>query len=166
MSAVRAPRAVKHIKFSVPKELALRLLSQLKERRETRAAIPQPAPATAPTPERKGLKRRSYSITPLIAAPEHRAVHTSLFLPARARQLWREAALELSIRVQLTEAPLRPPWPLLLARDEADRQHRRKTWCETVERYALDPEAEVRVTFAGHSALAAYLQAPPQQAIA
>jgi hypothetical protein len=145
-------RAVKHIKFSVPLEPALWLRQQLRERR----AEAEQRPVSKPAPKRR--KRRLFEVAPVAGECGPYAVRTSLFLPARARQLWREAARELTVRVTLWEPAPRQPHPLLLALNEADRQHRRKTWRDNVERYALAPEAVVKVVFAGGRALLPHLQ--------
>lgn len=162
------PLAGKHIKFSVPREPALQLKQQLQGVREAerKSTGTVPLPVQRKPVQRKPARRPTFEHTPLDGESGPRAVHIPLFLPARARHLWREAALELTIRVTVTEVPLRSSWPLLLAKNVADRQHRRKTWTENVQRYAIDPEVEVGITFAGRSTLATYLQSTPQRATA
>lgn len=150
----------KHIKFSVPAAEAHPLKQLLSDRR----AQPVRPPASSEPPRRS--KRPPFDLTPVSGTPGPLAVHSSVFLPARARNLWREAALELSVRVTLTLPPPRPPRPLLLAIDDASRQHRRKTWTHNVERYALDLDTDVQITFAGPTTLRSILGRPPLQATA
>lgn len=94
------------------------------------------------------------------------AVHTSLFLPAVARRRWREEARSLTVRVLLTESAQIQPQPVLLAVDEADRQHRRKTWKQHVDYYALKEGVHVVMDMTGSSYVRGLLQPSPQQAAA
>ena len=82
----------------------------------------------------------------------------SLFLPAAARHVFDDLVCDLAtyVTVDLPEDPI--PFPALLARSAGDRQHRRLTWTQHRERYALPDGAEVDITFAGGGRLAALLR--------
>ncbi len=84
----------------------------------------------------------------------------SLFLPAAARHVFDDIVHDLAtcVTVELPEDPI--PFPALLARSAADRQHRRLTWAQHRERYALPAGAEVDITFAGGACLTALLRPP------
>ena len=118
------PRAHKHAEVSVPTELAEKLRRRLKNVR---------APGKAPAVE----------------SPGPRAVQHALFLPAAARRLWSDLFLDASLRVEVETVKADRPRPKLVAEDDADRQHRRKTWAQNVARYALSPDTAVSVEAAG-----------------
>lgn len=82
-----------------------------------------------------------------VVAPGPLEVHSSLFLPGRARQVFRErfAGGQLQIEVEAEEVP----GPLLLAEDIADRQRRRKSWAQHRARYALPDNASIHITVSG-----------------
>jgi len=69
-------------------------------------------------------------------APERYQVLPSLFLPAKARQLFHELICKVTFHIVVTLPP-KPQRLHLLAEDVADRQRRRKTWKQNQERYAL-----------------------------
>jgi len=54
--------------------------------------------------------------------------------------------------------PPAPPRPVLIARSVADKQHRRKTWRQHCERYALEPGTRVSIELAAGDALRSLLQ--------
>jgi len=85
---------------------------------------------------------------------------TSLFLPAAARRVFDDLVHDLAtyVNVVLPDDPI--PFPALLARSAGDRQHRRLTWTQHRERYALPDGAEVDITFAGGGNLVALLRGP------
>jgi hypothetical protein len=95
---------------------------------------------------------RAFTIVPLTPPAALFAVMPSLFLPAAARSLLYAATrgLTMTIRVGL---PPPPPWPVLIARSIADKQHRRSTWQQHYDRHALCPEARVMVEIASVGAL-------------
>jgi hypothetical protein len=142
------PRVGKHIKFGVPGPTAERLHQQLAALRQAQAV------------QRRGLSPRPTLVGGSGGPLGPSAVHISLFLPARARQLWREAAERLTVRVGLGPPPAAPCLPVLLAQGEAQRQHRRRRWADHVQRYALDPATEVQITFAGDGSLWDLLRGP------
>jgi len=123
----------KHAEFAVPSCLASRL-------RERLAHVRSPPDVPA-------------AIDPIEAEPGSHAVQDSLFLPAMARQVFaaRFAQATLYVEVDLPEA--KPPKPRLVALDAAERQHRRKTWTQNLQRYALPEGATVRMTVAGSDSL-------------
>ena len=88
----------------------------------------------------------------------------SLFLPAAARNAFDDLVHDLAttVTVELPEDPI--PFPTLLARSAADRQHRRLTWTQHRERYALPDGAEVDITFAGGGRLVALLRGAGRRA--
>jgi uncharacterized lipoprotein YbaY len=87
----------------------------------------------------------------------------SLFLRAVARSIMRAAASGLLVAVTVAAPPLRL-MPVLLAESVAHKQHRRKTWKQNFERYALHPDATVSVELAGSEALRRRLSAPHTEA--
>ena len=89
------------------------------------------------------------AIAPVTDSPGPRAVFDSLFLPAAARHAYQERFLGASLRIEVKLPPPEPPGPQLLAVDVADRQRRRKTWQENVDRYALPEGASVHVDVEG-----------------
>jgi len=82
----------------------------------------------------------------------------SLFLPAAARHVFDDLVHDLAtyVTVDLPDDPI--PFPALLARAAGDRQHRRLTWTQHRERYALPDGAELDITFAGGERLVALLR--------
>ena len=127
----------KHAEFAVPSCPA----SRLRERLAHVRSLPDVPAAIKPTE----------------AEPGPHSVQDSLFLPATARQVFaaRFAQATLHVEVDLPEA--QPPKPRLVALDAADRQQRRKTWTQNLQRYALPEETRVRVAVAGSDALRAML---------
>ncbi len=106
------------------------------------------------------------SIEPLGTDPGPYTVADSLFLPASARQIFAEAFLGATIRVDVELPPPGEPRPRLIAVDIGDRQRRRKTWTQNVERYALPDEAKVRVEVAGSATLRQMLGEHPSTRMA
>lgn len=123
--------APKHAEFSIPTKVADDLRARLVRLRG----------------------RGGPTITPITDSPGPRAVHDSLFLPAVARQLYRERFAGASMRIEVELPPPEKPRPRLLADDVADRQRRRKTWAQNVERYALPEGARVHVEVEGSEVL-------------
>jgi len=91
----------------------------------------------------------------------------SLFLPAAARHLFDTQIRDLTTYIRLTLPPAPIPHPALLARSEADRQHRRLTWTQHRHRYILPDGADVDITFAGARQLVRLLrnEGPAGQAV-
>jgi hypothetical protein len=116
------PRAAKHAEFSVPTPLAEAL-------RERLALV-----RSATTPR----------LEPVDALPGKRAILHSLFLPARARQAFGSVSLRATVHIRVG-LPADEPVLRLVARDEADRQRRRRTWADNVARHALPDGAKVHV---------------------
>jgi hypothetical protein len=139
------PRPTKHTEVSIPNALANRLRTMLAEHRRTKGSfVPRTIrprkPTAVPLP---GL----FQITPIeltkvIPAMQWR-VATSLFLPAAARQLWRKEATRLIASVTIVEPAPPQPTSELIAASVAERQHRRKTWKQNLERHALSPDTRV-----------------------
>lgn len=117
--------ASKHAEFAIPTEIAERLRARLKRVR------------------RKGDPPRT-RIAPVPGEPGPRSVHDALFLPGRARQLFRSTfrAATLHVEVQLPPPRLGPH---LVAIDVGHRQRRRKTWQQNLARYELPEEAGVHI---------------------
>ena len=124
--------ASKQAEFSVPTEIAAKL-------RERLAAV-------------RGRSGERPTIEPIIEPAGPLSVTDSLFLPAEARHLFTRTFLAATLRV---EVALPPPEPRLrlVADDVGDRQRRRKTWRQNVDRYALPPGARVQVDLSGSLAL-------------
>lgn len=130
----KAAGASKHAEVTVPTKLALRLrqrLAAVRVRRERPSAVPR--------------------------GP--RAVQPSLFLPSAARRAFTDTLLNATVSVTLERAR-RPPRPRLIAASVAQRQCRRQTWTQTVERYALPPHTRVELEVAATPALQALFGDP------
>jgi hypothetical protein len=127
------PLAVKHAEFSVPTSIAGRLRDRLEHVR--------------------GQRKRAAAIAPIHAEAGPAEVMDSLLLPAAARQGYRAAFRGATLRVVVEHGPRAPLWPRLVARDVGDRQRRRKTWRQNVERYALPEGSKVSVEVAGSAVL-------------
>ena len=125
--------AVKHTEFAVPTPLATQLRERLAHVR---------APREAPSP-----------IEAIETPPGPHAVELPLLLPAAARKLFasRFSQATLSVAVELPDDER--PRLRLVAADAADRQRRRKTWKQNLERYALPHKARIHVVVAGSDAL-------------
>jgi len=149
-------RSAKHIELSVPTSVAARLRELLRARRRTRQECKPHPPQKRP--------RTSFPLSPLTPALALLTVLPSLFLPAVARSILRTAASALVVSVTVTAAPLRPR-PVLLAESVAHKQHRRKTWKQNLERYALDHDTAVSVELAGSEALRRLLSACHTEAV-
>lgn len=112
-----------------------------------------------PTPPRVSFAVRQLAPEP-VSGPH--AIVDPLLLPAAARRVFYRATrhMDVAITVDLPEAPL--PHPRLLALSKADRQHRRCTWDQHRDRYALPDGAQVAVRLDGGSALARIIGEPPK----
>ncbi len=133
-------KACKHVEFSVPTPTA----DSLRERLEEVRSQPKKEP----------------TITPINVAPGWLESLDSLLLPAAARQGYRAAFIGATLHVVVQRGPDPPPWPRLVAIDKADRQRRRKTWKQNVDRYALPPGSKVLVQVAGSPTLRRILGEP------
>jgi hypothetical protein len=131
------PQSPKHAEFAVTTPIAIRL-------RERLALIRGPAAGRA-------------VFEPIDGQAGTHAVMDSLFLPARARQAFRASFDGATLRIEVELPPPAPPQPHLVAVDVADRQRRRRTWAQNVDRYALPDGARVRVNVAGSDKLRAML---------
>jgi len=121
-----------------------------------------PTPLAAPLRQRLTLVRGPATtiITPIAAQPGPFTVQASLFLPAVARALAADLLTDATFHVEVEMPPHRAPRPLLVAVDDADRQRRRKTWQDNVDRYALPDGARVDVQVAARPKLRALLGQP------
>jgi len=116
--------ASKHIEIYLDADIAERLRSRLAQVR------------VKPIPP---------SITPIEAKPGPYQVADALFLPARARQLFTSAMSSATIHIVVHREPMSLPQPYLVAVDVADRQRRRKTWDQNVDRYAMADGDKVQI---------------------
>jgi len=82
----------------------------------------------------------------------------SLFLPADARHVFDDLVQDLASYVTITVPSAPIPHPALLALSAADRQHRRLTWTQHRERYALPDGADIDITLAGGGRLVPLLR--------
>lgn len=129
---------------------------QLLRRKQTSLACAQRS--TPSRPGRPPAAGPAFPIQPIDAKPGPYASSGPRFLPARARRRLADAAAELVVSVRL-ELPPDPPAPHpLLARSEAERQHRRLTWAARLRRNALPDGAQIEVRLAGGEAVRALLQ--------
>jgi len=125
----------KHVEFSVPTSVAEPLRTRL-------AAVRRP--------------NRGMSIGPVDGVDGRsgpHAVDQSLFLPAAARQLFRDLFAGATLRVVVDSTAILPPRTHLVAVDAADRQRRRKTWKQNADRYALPDETVAHITVEGAQSL-------------
>jgi len=122
------PQACKHVEISIPTPVAERLRQRLSLVRQ------QPLPRP---------------IEPVRDKPGPRAVLDTLFLPAEARHAFAEVFHGATLRVHVDIPSQRPRQPRLLAVDVADRQRRRKTWEQNVERNEMPHDTSVHVEVAG-----------------
>ena len=131
---LRSPRklASKHAEFAAPSAVGIRI-------RERLTLV-------------RGHSQSPKAVRPVDRRPGPCAVAESLFLPARARQAFAASFLGATLRIEV-ELPEPKKVLHLVALDVADRQRRRKTWEQNVERYALPKEAVVRVDVAGSTTL-------------
>ncbi len=123
------PLACKHFEVSVPIELSASLRSRLSSVRR---------------PDGSGSW-----LVPVDGCSGGLEVAPSLFLPREARRLSESRVSGGSLRLRVEEAPPPRPRPRLLAVDVADRQRRRKTWADNVDRYALPPGTRLHVEVSG-----------------
>lgn len=124
---------VKHIELSVSTPVAVRLRARLELVRK-----------------RKNHKRMC---EPVVIAAGPLSVEDALFRPATARQIFCEVFQRATVHIQVRLPADEPPRPRLVYKDVADRQRRRKTWAENLERNALPKGADVKVDIAGSEAL-------------
>jgi hypothetical protein len=149
------------INFTIDAPEATRLEGLLKALPRQGRMRPRPVPTARPaTPQRKwkGLPIRQPAVE---EKPGPLAPAVSLFLPAAARRVFTQAAVNLTTHVQVEIPPPRPRHPALVAPTEAARRHSRLTWTEHVERYSLPDSARVVVTYAGPHVLAAVIGGDP-----
>lgn len=145
--------------FSVPVTLAQRLAAMLPDvqfaRRKQQSAR---ALATPPLPGRppRQIFRAPLPVdgTTRDTPPGLHAVSHAQFLPAAARQAFRRAFDHVDFQVDLRRA-VEPPKHHLLATSPARRQHRRATWAQRLQWYALPAGSDVRVTIQGGASLSA-----------
>jgi hypothetical protein len=131
--------ASKHSEITVPTDIAEQLRERLALTRD---------PSAAPTVP-----------TPINAGPS--AMQSSLFLPAAARHEFAAVFLGATLHIKVVLPPDDETRPRLVAANDADRQRRRKTWAQNVDRYALPDDARVIVNVAGSAALHAMFGATP-----
>lgn len=124
-------------------------LAPLQRLRRRALSLAHLAAASEPPPTRRVPPADKYGIQPDDSTPGPRKVIGPRILPARARQLFRDAACTLRVSVHVTLAPPPPPRPTLLARDDADRAHQRASWADRVARYGLPKGSVVRVDVEG-----------------
>jgi len=151
------PRASRHMEVCVPTPIASLLCDLLKTQRTARRQARRTSQTVRRTPPAP-RPRPSFPIAALPPSFPLLAVLPALFLPAVARQLLRAAASTLTVAIAVLAPPPTPPRPVLIARSVADKQHRRKTWRQHCERYALEPGTRVSIELAAGDALRSLLQ--------
>ncbi len=124
------PAASKHLELSIPTAVAEALRARLAQLRRR--------------PKRQVIE-------PIAATPGPRAVQSSLFLPARARQAFRALFDRVSLHVHVELEPAPRPHLTLVANDDADRQRRRRSWDQNLARHALPHDARLHIRVAGAS---------------
>ena len=112
-----------------------------------------PTPVADPLRRRlelvRGTRHRPRTIEIIRSKPGRSAVTDALFLPATARHTFTDAFRGATLRVHVKMPPPDEQRPRLVAVDVADRQRRRKTWNQNVDRYRAPAGTEVRVEVAG-----------------
>lgn len=131
------PTAAKHAEYSIPSETANKLRGRL-------------ALVRAPNAD-------NTLIEPIDTRPGPHSVADALFLPARARQTFAAVFRGATLHIEVTLPEREHTQPKLVAVDAADRQRRRKTWEQNVDRHALPDETVIRMDVAGEPALRALL---------
>ena len=126
------PEASKHVEIPIPTPIAEKLRDRLARVRK---------PSSPPT------------IEPIRDDPGPSAVLDTLFLPAAARHVFEEVFHRATLRVHVDVPPQNRQRPRLVALDVADRQRRRKTWAQNVQRNELPRDARVKVEVAGSRSL-------------
>ena len=140
------PLASKHVEIPIPTPVAERLRDRL-------ALIRKPSGPPA--------------IEPIRDKPGPCAVLDTLFLPAEARHAFEQIFLGATLRVHVDIPPQHRRRPRLLAIDVADRQRRRKTWAQNLERNELPHDASVQVEVAGSTPIRTMLgESDPMEAAA
>jgi hypothetical protein len=119
--------AVKHVEIAVPTSIAEALRQRLQLIRA----------------------RGAEAITPIDGTAGPCAVQHALFLPASARHAFAEIFRDATLRLEVKRPPPEPKRPRLVASDDAERQRRRKTWDQNVDRYALPADTDVSLEVAG-----------------
>ena len=94
-------------------------------------------------------------------APGSQAVTDALFLPASARQAFEAVFLGSTLRIKV-KVPEPERRPRLVAVDVADRQRRRKTWEQNVDRYALPDDTKIYAEVSGSAVLRGMLGESPR----
>jgi len=122
-------RAAKHMELSISTVLAEGL-------RDRQSAV-------------RSVSARPATIEPIDTDPGPLEVADSLFLPAAARQTHAAVCRQATLRIHAELPPAAPPQPRLVAVDMGDRQRRRKTWAQNVDRYALPPGGTIRIEVRG-----------------
>jgi len=132
---LRSERALanKHAEFSIPSPIADGLRQRLELVR--------------------GTRHRPRTIESIRGKPGRSAITGALFLPAVARHTFTDAFRGATLRVHVEMPPPHEQRPRLVAVDAADRQRRRKTWEQNVDRYRAPAGTEVRVEVAGAATL-------------
>lgn len=135
-------------------------LQSVREEGSKHATFKVAAKVAAPIRRRlavvRGTEPGETTIERLRAAPGPLEVVGSLFLPAQARRAFREIFEGATLRATVSLPPPRE-LPRLVASDAAERQRRRKSWQQNLDRYALPDGAQVDLVVAGSSAIRAML---------
>jgi hypothetical protein len=148
-----ATGSAKKVTRAISTELADALRPLLVDKQAKRARREHDPGRRIPLPS--GLSANS-APSPLIMRPDDPAgpfaVVPPLLLPAPLRATAREAFGSLGVRIE-TVVPRREPRHPALASSSAERQHRRLTWQQRVQRNALGPGASVSIYFDGDPAI-------------
>jgi hypothetical protein len=146
-------------------QLRLRALRGRKWRKPLPASVENSEPVI-PTPPPTITSRLPVQLPAAEPQPGPLAVVDPLLLPARARRIFYHATRQLDIVVDVDVPPAPAPQPRLVAASRRGRQHRRCTWTDHRNRYALPPDATVGITVHGGERLKGLLstaQGPPRQ---
>jgi len=155
------PDAVKQIAVVVPLEMAAAIREPLgllqRDRRLHRFEKVHAAPPTS------GRPRRPRVGEPLPVAPPNDEEQPGMWeisrgqlLPAAARAAFRAACRGLVVHVRVAAPRAERQHPYLVT-SAGQRQHRRSTWTERQQRYALPDEAKVNVVFEGAGPISSIL---------
>jgi len=131
--------ASKHVQLSVPTEVAAVVRERLRAVRGKSKDIPL------------------VSIKPITGSPGCLIPTESMFLPAAARAAVRALFERATLHLVLKKPAPSPLTPSLVADNPTRRQHRRMTWAERRERYAIRDGTRLRVGVAAKPALKHFL---------
>lgn len=144
----RTHKATKQTNVTVEADVGARLLHLLQQLPRARASRPRtvlkqaPQPARPPSPPRGGHVLAPETFPP---SPGPWKATGPSFLPAAARQLWRELQRRVRFHLAVDMPPPAAPSHPLVADSPRARRHARMSWPERAGCHALPPDAKIRL---------------------